>query len=1225
MTPAHSQGVHEGPTRADSLPATGVQRETAQGGAGSKIPGTGLSTDMVLEQVHDWIARSALLPSDPGAQRLAAMLSDPDGLRFALAFIDGVIRPEDVHVAAAELRRLAHRPPRFLAAHLRGAIRAGALAGTLAPGLAVPMARLALRRIVSHLVIDASDRRLSEAIAHLRADGTRLNLNLLGEAVLGRREADRRLKRTRALLERADVDYVSIKVSAAVPPHSPWAFDQAVEEIQTRLLPLFELAAQRGKFINLDMEEYRDLDLTVAVFTGLMEREQLLSLEAGIVLQAYLPDALGALMHLEQWAAARRARGGAAIKVRLVKGANLPMERVEAELHGWPLASWLSKRESDTNYKRLVVYALTPERVHSVRIGVASHNLFDVALAWLLADQRGVHDAVEFEMLLGMASAQARAVAQTVGPLRLYTPVVHPAEFDVAIAYLMRRLDELASGENYLSAAFSLADDPTLLERETERFRESVAALDDAVPAPRRNQDRRIGAAIGGSGTAPVQAGGPLPQDFHNAPDSDPSTPGNRTWAREIIARVADSTLGSEQAEAAQITGREQLEEMLARTLDAAGAWGALPATERATILRRAAVQLERRRGELIEVMASECGKTFDQGDPEVSEAVDFAAYYAQQAEALEQIDGAAHVPVSLSLAVPPWNFPVSIPAGSVLGPLAAGSAVVFKPAPQARRCGAVLAEALWDAGIPRDVLRYVNVEENELGRALISDPRVQRVVLTGAYDTAALFRSWRPDLPLLGETSGKNAIIVTPSADPDLAVHDLVTSAFSHAGQKCSAASLGILVGSVAGSGRFRRQLIDAVSSLRVADPSDPRAQLGPLIEPPSGKLEHALTTLAPGESWLIQPRQLDDGGRLWSPGVRTGVARGSDFHMIEYFGPVLGLIAARDLDEAIAIQNEVPFGLTAGIHSLDRSEIEHWLEHAQAGNLYVNRGITGAIVRRQPFGGWKRSTVGTGTKAGGPNYLIGLSDWRSAPSLAGSPLGPLAKRALEAAQRSGLDLEPLARALRSDAAAMSDEFAMGRDVSGLRLEHNILRYLPVPVEIRSATGNPAELLRVTAAGKLAGTVGGAAVDSQRGAGTGRSRDVGGGAAHPHRARLTISGRQPHRARLTISGTQPHRAPLAISTARPLPDALSELFAAWQIPVVVESQQTWAATLATRPDGRIRLIGGNAAEAMQAGGGRPDVAIHAQPVTESGRLELLPFLHEQAISICAHRFGTPV
>ncbi len=386
----------------------------------------------------------------------------------------------------------------------------------------------------------------------------------------------------------------------------------------------------------------------------------------------------------------------------------------------------------------------------------------------------------------------------------------------------------------------------------------------------------------------------------------------------------------------------------------------------------------------------------------------------------------------------------------------------MVKPASQARRTGSVMVDALWEAGVPRDVLRLVQLTEHDLGRRLVSDPRVDRLILTGAYETAELFRSFRDDLPLLAETSGKNSIIVAPSADIDLAVKDVVYSAFGHAGQKCSAASLVILVGSVATSKRFRNQLVDAVTSLKVGLPADATTQMGPMIEPPKGKLLKALTTLDPGESWVVEPKQLDD-GKLWSPGVKEGVARGSEYHLVEYFGPVLGIMTADSLEQAVEIQNEVAYGLTAGLHSLDPDDLKLWLDRVQAGNLYVNRGTTGAIVRRQPFGGWKKSAVGAGTKAGGPNYLVGLSDWEPAQATATAeiPAGPATLLAVAPPERR----ESLERALRSDAAAWASEFGTAKDVSQLGVERNVFRYDPHPVTIRYAAGSTiTDLLRVAA-----------------------------------------------------------------------------------------------------------------------------------------------------------------
>ncbi|WP_430646996.1 bifunctional proline dehydrogenase/L-glutamate gamma-semialdehyde dehydrogenase [Agromyces sp. GXS1127] len=1189
-------------------------------------------TDHVIALVERWLAESANHPVDPAAQRLAGVLKDEHGLAFTVGFVDGVMRPEDLGVAGRNLAEVAKLTPKFLPAYLKAAIRLGGAMAPTFPWLVIPIARRVLRAMVGHLVLDATPAKLGPAIAKLRESGNRLNLNLLGEAVLGEHEADRRLKGTYDFLARDDVDYVSIKVSSVVSQLSMWSFDEAVEKVVAKLTPLYELAAKgaaqgKAKFINLDMEEYRDLDLTIAVFTRLLDQPQLQGLEAGIVLQTYLPDALGAMQELTEWAQRRRAAGGAPIKVRVVKGANLAMETVDARIHDWPLATYSTKQDSDTNYKRVLHWSMTPERIDAVKLGVAGHNLFDVAHAYLTATERGVEHGVEFEMLLGMATGQAAAVRGDVGRLLLYTPVVNPSEFDVAIAYLIRRLEENASQDNFMSAVFELNENRALFERERDRYLRSLAALEgeDAegpAPAPNRTQNRRTewdekdvaelaGTVVGapapgeehegsltsvvlgitrGSGldgeltdaAASAAAGltGPgVTPGFRNEPDTDPALAANRDWGRRLLERVPTSTLGIDTLKANRIATADELERLMTAVTERAAAWAALPGDERAALLHRAGLALAANRDRLIEVMAAETGKTIAEADPEISEAIDFAHYYAERARELDRVQGARFVPSQLTVVTPPWNFPVAIPAGGVLAALAAGSGVIIKPAKLSQRSGAIMVEALWEAGIPKDLLALVDLGSRELGTKLVSDEKVDRVILTGAYETAELFRSFRKDLPLLAETSGKNAIIVTPSADLDLAASDVVKSAFGHAGQKCSAASLVILVGSVAKSERFRRQLVDAATSLRVGWPEHPASQMGPIVEPANGKLLHALTTLGADEEWLVEPRQLDGTGRLWSPGIRANVKPGSYFHLTEFFGPVLGIMHAKDLDEAIRFQNAVDFGLTAGLHSLDSDEVATWLANVEAGNLYVNRGITGAIVQRQPFGGWKRSSVGAGAKAGGPNYLFGLGDWTPAHD---EPSRSLHLRGLEQrvtdlieASQSSLEYEAyevLRRSALSDAVAWADEYATVKDVSGLGVERNLFRYLPLPVTIRvSEDATLADGLRVIAAGLLA------------------------------------------------------RSPLTISTAHELPKGVRAILATREIRVVREGDAGWL-TRAGKDEvtGRVRLVGGSATALAEATGGTPDLAVWSHPVTPSGRVELLPFLHEQAISITNHRFGNP-
>ncbi len=1239
-----------------------------------------LADDAIL-LVRQWLRASAQSAqnghgsrtSDDSSELLSNVLSDEAGLTFTKDFVDGVARPEDAFVAAVNLKKVAANTPDFLPQGLRLAVKAGGLASLTLPWAVVPLAKNALKRMVGHLIVDApaeydpqqkkqaKQDALGRALAKIRESGQAPNINVLGETVLGETEARRRAAVLSGLMERDDVDYVSVKLSSIASNITLWDFDEAVNRISARLLPLFEQAAVTRTFINLDMEEFRELDLTVAIFKDILDRSHLRSLSAGIALQAYLPDSYAALKDLTAWSAGRVDSGGAPIHVRFVKGANLPMEVVDATLHGWPRAPFSSKRETDTNYKRLLEYAMRPENVRAVRVGVASHNLFDIALAWTLAQARGVSDSVEFEMLLGMAPSQVEAVSRTVGSIRLYTPVVRPSEFEAAISYLVRRLDETSNSDNFLSALFHLGQDEEVFARESERFITSLAQLDiEPEPVSNRTQDRTTewkadkpdsalfyrpaeqpGESDDLSGMTqavlrldeldareqPVLEPAALPDalpvvslsGFVNEPATDPSRPANREWATALLARAADSLAPESVLEAAAVTSLAQIDSLVDSVRTRAVSWGAMSGTDRGAVLRRVALGLAANRDRLIEAMVAETGKVIAEADPEVSEAIDFARYYAARAAELDAVIGARFVPSRLTVVTPPWNFPLAIAAGSTLAALAAGSGVILKPAPQARHCGALLAEVLWEAGVPRELMALVDLRDGEaatddedvvqadtailrltettdlsrviglpttpagegdLGRYLVSHPGVDRLLLTGAFETAELFRRQRPELQLMAETSGKNAIVVTPSADIDLAVADIVASAFGHSGQKCSAASLVILVGSMARSKRFTNQLEDAVRSLRVGSAFDPATQVGPLIAPPSDKLWKALTVLEQGESWLVEPTPIDSAGRLWSPGVKLGVKKGSDAHRVEAFGPVLGVMTALSLTEAIDIQNSVDYGLTAGLHSLDSEEIGIWVDNVQAGNLYVNRGITGAIVERQPFGGWKRSSVGVGFKAGGPNYLIGLGDWVSEEGQQSSTLhlrglNVRVTALIEAAQPL-LDYDEfdvLRRAALSDAYVWGTEFAEVHDVSRLGIERNLLRYWPAASMVRQSEDAPlTDLLRVLTAGLLA------------------------------------------------------KAPLSLSVARPLPEPIRLALAELDITISVENDSDWYERVAIGIPSldRVRLIGGDRARLARNTAQHPEIRVWAQPVTNAGRLELLPFLREQSLSVTAHRFGMP-
>lgn len=1116
--------------------------------------------EAAVKRAYHWLQETADADAkDQSTQQLAALLQDKKGVEFTMDFVDRVMRPEDDAVAARALRTTAHGvDASFLGTVNSLLVGAGAFFGPLLPSLVMPLARMRLRQLVGHLVLDADSDSLSQLLDQAAQRGEQLNLNLLGEAVLGEEEAHRRTDLTLGLINNPKVTYVSVKASSMVAQLNPWDIPGSVERLKERLRPLYRAAGAREPhvFINMDMEEYHDLHLTIKLFTELLSEPELMELEAGIVLQAYLPDTLRALEELADFATRRVAHGGAKIKIRLVKGANLSMEAVQAEIHSWQQAPYSSKSDVDANYYRLLDYILQPQFAHAVRIGVASHNLFTVALAWEIAQARGVTDMVDSEMLQGMAPGQQAAVREVFGNQILYTPVVHKDDFDVAVSYLVRRLEENAAEQNFLHALFAPkhpGNDP--IAKQEESFRQSVAKRWELFAGARR---------IANNGQwRPAK-----PAGFHNEPDSDPALQHNREWVHNALQTKPHVD------EQPVVTSTATVDECVATAVSHGEEWRTTPAHRRAHLLFAVAEELRKRRPELISVMAHEANKTVAQSDPEVSEAIDFAEYYGHCALNLDA-HHAKFVPYTVTVVAPPWNFPVAIPTGGVMSSLAAGSAVILKPAPQVVQCACLIVEAIHAAldrlDLPHHLVQLIATDEAAAGKHLISHPSVDSVILTGSSQTAQLFRSWNPHMNLMAETSGKNAIIITPSADPDLAVADLYHSAFGHSGQKCSAASLAILVGAAGKSDRIRQQLVDATASLIPGRGSNIRTTMNGLIEEPGEKLLRGLTSLEAGETWLLKPEKLNEEGTLWSPGIRDNVRPGSWFHTHECFGPVLGIMYASTLEEAIDWQNSTGYGLTGGIHSLDDEEIRYWIDHVEVGNAYVNRGITGAVVQRQPFGGWKNSVVGPGAKAGGPNYVAQLGSWADPEECAPFEAGSLMQEVTSILHKAEKVLDDadyawLRQAAYLDQLSWDTEFGRSHDHAGLRSEANIFRYVPFSPGVLVLLGagfKPRDVLRELIASRRTGTAIHWGVDKNA-------------------------------------------------------DSALELLSEFGIRETVRTD-----TPHLNNGARIRALGKIPEDWYVEAAATGSVILDA-PVIAEGRRELLPYLHEQAISATMHRFGIP-
>ncbi len=955
---------------------------------------------------------------------------------------------------------------------------------------AVPKLIEQMRSQSSRAIIPGEAKQLQSHLHKRRKQGIRMNINHLGEAVLGEEEAARRRRTYIEDMKDPDIEYISIKISTIYSQISSLAFSDTVATLRERLTEIYRIAKQHyftredgtsvQKFVNLDMEEYRDLHITYEAFISTLDQDEFFDYSAGLVLQAYLPDSFAMQKKLTEWAKARVAGGGAPVKLRIVKGANMEMEKVEASLFNWPLAPYDNKLEVDANYKRMVAYGMEPENIKAVNLGIGSHNLFELAYAAKLAEAKHVTQYFYFEMLEGMADHVRRAIAEDSSDILLYAPVASKDEFINAIAYLIRRLDENTSPENFLRYSPDLSVDSGEWAFLKQSFIDSCAIMEKAQDHPNRIQDRTREHFADTATSYHTN-------NFVNEPDTDWSLPGNRQWAEEIrdkwqfaadsepmevpvvvagtqiyadrnIREVYDSNQGNDAVCLARCAMANS--DDIARAIAAAKAdpdgWRELTAGQRHKVISAVANELRKSRGDLVGVAAANTGKVFTETDVEVSEAIDFAELYPLAARKYGEIATLEARGKGVGLVLSPWNFPVAIPCGGMVTALAAGSTLIFKPASDAIVTAWELCQCFWRAGISRNTLQFLPCSGSDVGPLLTGSPDVDFIILTGGTETGLDILQQSPGVYLAAETGGKNATIVTDMADRDQAIKNVVYSAFGNSGQKCSATSLLILEKTIYDDPHFKQQLVDAAKSMKTGSAWNFANKLGTLIKPPQGALHRGLTELEPGEEWVLKSEMVDDNQYMWTPGIKYGVQPGSYTHMTEFFGPVLGVMRADNLEQAIELVNQTGYGLTSALESLDDREQNIWKERVFAGNLYINRGSTGAITLRQPFGGQGKSALGPGIKAGCFEYVAQFMDFAET----GLPeVGALQQeyRLLEIAEEwrrlilweklpeYSEDIKKTVFAVRSYLYWFEQVFSRERDFFHLRGQDNLLRFRPI------------------------------------------------------------------------------------------------------------------------------------------------------------------------------------
>jgi RHH-type transcriptional regulator, proline utilization regulon repressor / proline dehydrogenase / delta 1-pyrroline-5-carboxylate dehydrogenase len=954
-------------------------------------------------------SKPSLLSQDRWQQRIMDWAMADERLKVELfRFVDVFPTLKSGGEIARHLREYFSQPGVTPPRSLRLALAAGGQGSPLLP-VASRVIRREMLSFAQRFIVGSDARSALPVLRRLRDRGTGFTLDVLGEATVSAREAAVYQQRYLDLFDDLHGEAaswpavptiddaawgplprvnVSIKVTSLFSQIDPLDFRGSVEAVKQALRPIVRKAQTTGAFVNLDLEQFRYRDITYAVFTELLDEEEFRAYDqAGVVVQAYLRDAHDDLVALVAWAR-DHARP---LTVRLVKGAYWDYETVLAAQEGWPSPVFTHKPDSDVMFERLARLML--ESVDVVRPAFASHNVRSLAAAIATARHLGVpDDGYEIQMLHGMGD-QVKAAVRAMGlRLREYAPV---GEIIPGMAYFVRRLLENTANESFLRGAF--ADGHSV----DQLIATPLGSAQIDVPPQRLPE------------ITPTDPD--APGTFVNEPHADFARPACRGRAADALQTVqrrlplhAELVIDGEARRGAgtltstdparpacvvgtvETAGPDDVEAAVQAARHAFPAWRDTPARDRAAVLFKAA---EMMRGELAELAALEtyeAGKTTREADADVTEAIDFLEYYGREMLRLDRPRRMGHLPGELNhylyqprgvaAVIAPWNFPLAILTGMTSAALVAGNAVIAKPAGLTPLIGAQLARILRAAGAPPGAFAMLYGPGRDIGETLVAHPEVALIAFTGSRPVGLRIMRQAMEHPgrawikrVIAELGGKNAVIVDADADLDVAVLETVASAFGYQGQKCSACSRVIVLEQA--YDEFLDRLVEAARSLVVGPPDDPATRVGPVIGPEAratieqyieqGKREAKLALAAhePAGGW-------PDGGYYIGPHIFTDVAPDAVIAQDEIFGPVLAVMKARDLDEALEIANGTTYALTGGLISRSPAAIARCRREFRVGNLYINRGVTGAMVERQPFGGFKMS--GIGSKAGGPDYLL-------------------------------------------------------------------------------------------------------------------------------------------------------------------------------------------------------------------------------------------------------------
>lgn len=865
----------------------------------------------------------------------------------------------------------------------------GVRAGGLAKGLMTRTFSNQITSMARKFIAGTESTSALPQLEKLWKNGLAFSVDLLGEACVSNAEAEDYRSKYRDLVENLpgmvaawpanpllENDHlgaiprtnVSIKISSLFANTDPIDFEGSVRGLEEAVTPLLELASRNDVFINFDMEQYALKEITLELFMRCCEK---IDFHAGIAMQAYLRSGDRDAARLVEWSK----RTGRQVSVRLVKGAYWDYETINAEQEGWPVPVWSHKPDTDACFERMssTFIDATPRTrgEGGVKLALGSHNARSIGTALAQLERADLPpEALELQMLFGMGQELKTASTEMGLRLREYVPV---GEMIPGMAYLVRRLLENTSNESWLRAGFLDNASEADLLRSPHRGFENDPGVDRIEQAPERHQL---------SGTVPELGGG---RPFFSEPMRDFSEAGARD-------RFGEAVRAAEVPDPPTDCSLEEVDRAIGDLHAFFPTWSGTPHLARAEVLMRAADLMRRRRDELSGIVIRENGKTWRDADAEVCEAIDFCEYYAREAHQLfaprrlgrfiGEIDEVWNQPRGVAAVISPWNFPFAICAGMCTAALVTGNVVALKPAEQTPGTARVLVDLLRQAGLPEGAIRYLPGPGETVGASLVRDRRISLIAFTGSREVGLdiIEAAGRTDegqghvKKVVCEMGGKNAIIIDASADLDEAVLGVRQSAFGFSGQKCSACSRVIVVDSAHDA--FLDRLVESTRTLVIGDPVDPGTDVGPVIDAEAAAKITSFIELAGSEGTIECSLPVPDGlpekvGMPYvGPTIVSGITRDDRLATEEIFGPVLAVIRVRDFDEALEVANHTSYKLTGGVYSRKPSHLDRARREFRVGNLYLNRGITGALVGRQPFGGFGMS--GVGSKAGGSEYLL-------------------------------------------------------------------------------------------------------------------------------------------------------------------------------------------------------------------------------------------------------------